>query len=99
MSMALAGSIRYEPPIEQAIQEIEDRLRAQYQLSRRAVALLLLQDDAEFSALVRQQESPADVAAIQDVIVTAFTECCRGEADRIEDTLADGPALRPASPL
>lgn len=71
MSMALAQTIQYEAPIERAVQEIEGHLRAHYQLSRRAVALLLLQGDSEFEALVRRQESPADVAAIQDAIAAA----------------------------
>lgn len=74
MSTATAHAIRYEPPIEQAIQKIEAHLRARYQLSRRAVALLLLQDDAEFDALVRQQEGPADVAAVRDAIAAAQAE-------------------------
>ncbi|MFQ5342142.1 MAG: nucleoside recognition domain-containing protein [Anaerolineae bacterium] len=75
MSTALTQTIRYEPSIERAIQEIEAHLRGQYRLSRRAVALLLLQGDEEFDRLVRQQEAPADVAAIQNAVAAAQTEC------------------------
>ncbi|RME45882.1 MAG: ferrous iron transporter B, partial [Chloroflexi bacterium] len=66
--MALATAIPYDPPIEWAVRQIERHLRGEYRLSRRAVALLLLQGDEEFEVLVRRQERPADVAAIQETI-------------------------------
>ncbi len=74
MSMALASVIPYDPSIEWAIRQIERHLRGEYRLSRRAVALLLLQGDEEFEALVRQQETPADVAAIQETIAAVEAE-------------------------
>lgn len=75
MSTVPAQAIRYEPSIEQTIQTIEAHLRTRYQLSRRSIALLLLQGDEEFEALVRRQEATADVTAIQDAIAAAQAEC------------------------
>ena len=48
--------VRYHPVIEEAIGEIQSRLQGTYHLGGRAIALLLLQDDAEVEELVREQE-------------------------------------------
>ncbi len=49
-------TIRYHPIIEDALTEIEVLLKGEYQMNRRMIALLLLQDDAEMISLVREQE-------------------------------------------
>lgn len=75
MSTAPARAIQYEPLVEQAVQQIEAHLRAQYQLSQRAVALLLLQEDQEFDMLLEQRETPVDVAAIRETIAATQAKC------------------------
>lgn len=73
--MSTALTLHYEPPVEEAAREIEARLTGDYQLSRRAVALLLLQGDADLELAVAQQETPATVAAIRSLVGTAQAEC------------------------
>jgi ferrous iron transport protein B len=51
------ASIRYPAPIENAAQQINARLQGDYQLSRRAVSLLLLENDAEVGQMVAAQEA------------------------------------------
>ncbi|HJW88998.1 MAG TPA: ferrous iron transporter B, partial [Anaerolineales bacterium] len=46
--------VPYHPRVEEAIKRIEDLLEGNYQISKRAVALLLLQNDASVTALVQQ---------------------------------------------
>ena len=53
---ARRATIQYHALIEQALASIETQLRSTYQLSKRAIALLVLQNDAEVVALVREQE-------------------------------------------
>jgi ferrous iron transport protein B len=48
--------VRYHPVIEEALAEMEAQLRGAYQMTRRAIALLLLQDDEQVASLVREQE-------------------------------------------
>jgi ferrous iron transport protein B len=52
----LASPITYHPVIEAAVSQIEELLADAYQMTRRAIALLLLQNDNEVTAMVRQQE-------------------------------------------
>ena len=49
------AAVHYQPLIEQALEEIENKLTGTYHLSKRAIALLLLQNDAEVMELVREQ--------------------------------------------
>jgi ferrous iron transport protein B len=49
--------IRYPAPIESAAQEIRERLQGNYQLSPRAVSLLVLENDAEVAQMVATQEA------------------------------------------
>ncbi|MGC8667920.1 MAG: nucleoside recognition domain-containing protein [Chthonomonadales bacterium] len=53
--------------IEEAISRITERMRGEYPISRRAVALLLLEDDAEITDLVRHAEGEG-FAAVADII-------------------------------
>ncbi|MFZ8827935.1 MAG: nucleoside recognition domain-containing protein [Armatimonadota bacterium] len=63
-----APPIRYDPPLEDAISKIAQWLRADYGLSNRAVALLLLQEDPEMTALVAEREEPKVMSAIQQLV-------------------------------
>ena len=51
-----ASPIRYHPGIEGALEQIEARLKGTYHMTPRAIALLLLQNDPEVTALLREQE-------------------------------------------
>ncbi|MCL4369065.1 MAG: ferrous iron transport protein B [Actinobacteria bacterium] len=46
----------YDDKVEAAVSEMEGMLKGEYRLSRRAVALLLLQDDAEIEQMVEDAE-------------------------------------------
>jgi ferrous iron transport protein B len=53
--------------IEDAITRITDRMRAQYPISKRAIALLLLEEDAEITELVRRTE-PDTFPAMEQIV-------------------------------
>lgn len=72
-SATVPGYCRYSPPIERAIAEVEALLRGEYRLSRRTVASLLLQEDAEIIALVRDAEGDA-YPHIADAIARAHRD-------------------------
>ncbi|MGB8648186.1 MAG: ferrous iron transport protein B [Anaerolineae bacterium] len=55
-SARAATNISYTAPIEQAITALQAQLETHYQLSTRAIALLLLQNDTEVMDLARKQE-------------------------------------------
>ncbi|MFH1650674.1 MAG: nucleoside recognition domain-containing protein [Chloroflexota bacterium] len=54
-----AGTVplRYDAQIEDALGRIEEKLRGNYSISRRMVALLLLQDDADMAQRVARQDA------------------------------------------
>ncbi len=54
--------------MEEAIAQITQRLQADYGLSKRAIALLLLQGDEEIEALVRERENPATVETVRKIV-------------------------------
>jgi ferrous iron transport protein B len=58
--------IQYPPVIEDALHQIESQMYGSYQLTKRAIAVLLLQNDAGVAALVKTQEGPRyeDIQAI-----------------------------------
>ncbi|MDW8319850.1 MAG: ferrous iron transporter B [Armatimonadota bacterium] len=58
----------YPPPIEEAVRAIEDLLSDGYTLSRRAIALLLLQHDEEIEGTVRRREGEERFALIAEHI-------------------------------
>ncbi len=64
---------QYDPPLERAIVDVEDLLQGEYRLSRRAVAVLLLQGDAEVEEMVRQTEG-ARWSDISDAVERARDE-------------------------
>jgi len=66
-------TITYPPPIEEAAAAIEALLSAQYNLSKRAIALLLLQNDEEIEGLVRRHEGEQRFATIAKHIRQAQT--------------------------
>jgi ferrous iron transport protein B len=59
-------AVRYQPALESALAQIEARLQGAYRLSRRAIALLLLENDPEVEALVREQEGARAAAILAD---------------------------------
>ncbi len=56
LSMPTQAMVQYHPVIEETLQEIGAQLRGAYQMTGRAMALLLLQSDEEVASLVREQE-------------------------------------------
>jgi ferrous iron transport protein B len=63
-------TIQYHPAIEEAVEQIEARLSGAYQMTRRTIALLLLQSDAEVTAMVLKQEAPRGEQILQIVETT-----------------------------
>ncbi len=61
------AAIQYHPVIEEAIAGITAEMSGQYQLTHRAIAALLLQDDAEVLGLVEEQEG-ARVSKISQIV-------------------------------
>ncbi len=59
--------VHYHPVIERALGQIEARVDGTYQMSRRAIALLLLQGDAEVLALVREREGAQADEILQSI--------------------------------
>jgi ferrous iron transport protein B len=57
--------VRYDEAVEEAVRRIGALLQADYVLSRRSIALLLLQGDREIEELVRQREAGAAEAAVR----------------------------------
>lgn len=62
-----ARSVKYEEVLESAIQRIEEILPGEYSLSKRAIALLLLQEDPGIIALVKEQMK-GDYKALEDIV-------------------------------
>lgn len=62
-----ARSVKYEEVLESAIQRIEEILPGEYSLSKRAIALLLLQEDPGIIALVKGQMK-GDYKALEDIV-------------------------------
>jgi ferrous iron transport protein B len=58
--------IQYPPVIEDALHQIESQMYGSYQLTKRAIAVLLLQNDAGVAALVATNEEPRyeDIQAV-----------------------------------
>ncbi|MDP3878794.1 MAG: ferrous iron transporter B [Dehalococcoidales bacterium] len=67
MLEAKAASIKYDKPLEAALDTITGLLKGSYGISKRAVGLLLLQGDPEIDRLVKEQENE-DYPAIQTVL-------------------------------
>lgn len=51
------SAFKYDDRIERAIREIEKNLKSNYNISKRSVALLLLQEDEEIEEIVKSRES------------------------------------------
>lgn len=51
------NAFKYDDRIERAIKEIEKNLKSNYNISKRSVALLLLQEDEEIEEIVKSRES------------------------------------------
>ncbi|MDI6871191.1 MAG: ferrous iron transport protein B [Bacillota bacterium] len=61
----------YRPALKEWIAQVAASLKADYRLSRRAIALLLLQGDHEVAELVRKSEPPQSWRAIQGMLKRA----------------------------
>ncbi len=61
----------YEEPIEDLLQELEPLLQRGYAISRRSLATLLIQEESEMTALVRERESNWD--SIRSLVERAKT--------------------------
>ncbi|MCG0276685.1 MAG: ferrous iron transporter B [Thermosediminibacteraceae bacterium] len=57
---------KYDEKIEKAVKEIEKLLKSSYNISKRSIALLLLQEDEEITALVKSRET--SFPEISDII-------------------------------
>lgn len=55
--MSTQLEVTYDRQIESAVSEISNRLQHQYVLSKRAIALLLLQEDEDILAMVKEKEN------------------------------------------
>ncbi|MBI1853067.1 MAG: ferrous iron transporter B [Planctomycetes bacterium] len=71
MSAAIrdARPVEYPAAVEECIERLDSLLGDSYTISRRAVALLLMQEDPDILAQVREREDAATVAAVQAVLV------------------------------
>jgi len=65
--MQCSYAIRYLPTIQSALLEIESRLTGDYRISKREIALLLLQNDSEVAALVQKYE-PEQLDPILNIV-------------------------------
>ncbi|MEZ4666473.1 MAG: ferrous iron transport protein B [Anaerolineae bacterium] len=68
--------VQYPPAIETALTEIEAALSGSYQVTKRTIALLVLQNDAAVTALVGEQEGQkaADVLQIVERTCASFSQ-------------------------
>lgn len=69
------GAFKYDDRIEKAIKEIESNLKSSYNVSKRTIALLLLQEDSEIQEMVRMRESSfSQISEIVKKTKMLFTE-------------------------
>jgi len=68
--------VNYHVVIEEALTEMEALLGDSYRMTRRMIALLLLQDDAEVASLVREQEgqSASEIIQIAEAARARFSQ-------------------------
>jgi ferrous iron transport protein B len=64
----LASAIKYAPDYEEAVERIASLLKADYIISRRALALLLLQGDEEIHSLVAAAEGNDAAQRIDEIV-------------------------------
>jgi len=67
------ATVKYHAEIERGLIDIQARLHGAYQLAKRAIGLLLLQNDTEVMTLVREQEGQA---ADEIMHIVAATQAC-----------------------
>jgi len=60
--------MRYDPKLEEAIAGIEECLQSSYGISKRAIALLLLQGDREIEKLVEAKEGKKAADAVRKIV-------------------------------
>ncbi|MEK7396352.1 MAG: ferrous iron transporter B, partial [Candidatus Poribacteria bacterium] len=64
---AILETTKYEGTIESALEQIEEHLHSDYQISKRMIGLMLLQNDMEIHELVNEKEGE-EYEAIQSII-------------------------------
>jgi ferrous iron transport protein B len=64
---AILETSRYEETIESALEQIENHLHGDYQISKRMIGLMLLQNDMEIHELVNEKEGK-EYEAIQSIV-------------------------------
>lgn len=65
-----ATPIEYHAAIEEGLAQIEARLSGSYHMTQRTIALLLLQNDAEVTAMVREREGNAAGEILKIILTT-----------------------------
>jgi ferrous iron transport protein B len=73
----VAAQLRSSPALtlEQAVERIADLLKGDYGLSKRTIALLLLQDDSQVSQIVRARDAHAYDQIVQTIAATRRAFC------------------------
>ncbi|GBD95208.1 MAG TPA: ferrous iron transport protein B [Nitrospirae bacterium] len=61
------GIVKYDKVLESAVQRIQEKLKGEYRISKRAIALFLLQDDPDIRSLVRKQMKE-DYRSLEEII-------------------------------
>jgi len=101
------AKIHYPARIQESIDTLEEHLRGSYALANRAVAVLLLQNDAEVADMVRQREPDGGAEVLELVlkIQAGFNQPLsylivreqRHAAETILSNLITRPAQRPST--
>jgi ferrous iron transport protein B len=99
------AQLHYSPPIEAAIAAIEAQLIGAYRLAKRAIAVLMLQEDVAIAALVSRQEGAryADIQAAVSQAQQRFNQPLayviarqqKESAQKILQPVLQAPASRP----
>ena len=59
--------VKYDKTVESAVQRLREMLRGEYRISKRAIALLLLQDDPDIKSMVRERMKD-DYASLEEIV-------------------------------
>lgn len=100
-------NIHYPAMVHQALNRLESQLKGSYSISRQAIALLLLQGDAEVIDLMKEEEGER-ASTILEIVREAqaksnqplsyvVARCQREAAQRILEPVLNLPAQRPDS--
>ena len=59
--------VKYDKTVESAVQRLREMLRGEYRISKRAIALLLLQDDPDIKSMVRERMKD-NYASLEEIV-------------------------------